>query len=159
MIVVREFQDCDAAGAAEVYYESFKTYLKERMGPKRSAEYWQNSMKRFTTEEYDNISFVALDGDRVVGCISIAAALVRRLGTLTRIGVLPEYAGKGIGKMLFEEADRFWRERKMRKVATCVSSINTAAIKFYERCGFHCEGVLKDHFFPGVDEHQLALFY
>lgn len=159
MITVREFQNCDAVGAADVYYESFKTFLKERTVPKRSAEYWQNAMQHFNNGEYDNISFVALDGEKVVGCISVTAALVRGLGTLQRIGVLPEYAGRGIGKMLFEAADKFWRERKMRKIATCVSSINPTAIRFYERCGFHCEGILKDHFFPGVDEHQMAMFY
>lgn len=159
MITIREFQNSDAADAAVVYYESFKGYLKDRVGPKRTPEYWQNVMRHFTNEDYDNISFVAVDEGKVIGCITIASALRRGLGTLQRIGVMPEYAGKGVGKMLFQAADKFWRERKMRKVAVCVSSINPTAIKFYERCGFHLEGVLKDHFFPGVDEHQMAFFY
>ena len=159
MITVREFQESDASCAAEIYYLSIKTYLKERTAPQRPPEYWANVMKRFTNDEFDNISFVALDDGKVVGCITITSALRRGLGSLQRIGVLPEYAGRGIGRMLFEAADRFWRERKMRKVSVSVSSINPNGIKFYERCGFHLEGILKEHNFAGVDEHIMAIFY
>ena len=160
MVIIREFQDSDAAQASVVYFESFKTYLKERMDTDapRSAEYWLQSMRRNTTADYDNISFVAEEDGKVIGCITIAAALKRRLGTLVRIGVMPGNAGKGVGKMLFAAAEKFWRENNMRKICTCVSSINPGAIKFYESCGFHTEGILKDHFFEGVDEHQLARF-
>ena len=58
-----------------------------------------------------------------------------------------------------DAAERFRRERNMRKLTTCVSSINPGALRFYQSCGFHVEGTLKDHFFKGVDENQLALFY
>ena len=161
MITIREFQAADAAGASIVYFESFKTYLKERMeqDAPHPAEYWEKAMKYNHTGDYENISFVAVRDNRIIGCISIAAALKRRLGTLVRIGVLPECAGAGVGRMLFESAEKFWQERNMRKIATCVSSINPTALKFYQRCGFHVEGILKDHFFEKVDEYQLAKFY
>jgi ribosomal protein S18 acetylase RimI-like enzyme len=116
-------------------------------------------MRHTTTADYENISFVAEIDNRIVGCITVSAALKRRLGTLMRIGVLPESAGLGVGKKLFAAADEFWRKKNMRKVASCVSSINPGALKFYQSCGFHVEGTLKDHFFEGVDEHQIALFY
>ena len=148
MVTVREFQEADAAQAAVVYFESFKTYLKERMetNAPRSAEETFQQMRRHGNADYDNVSFVAVEDGKVIGCITVAAALRRRLGTLVRIGVLPGNAGKGVGKLLFQAADKFWRERNMRKVATCVSSINPGALKFYQSCGFHIEGTLKDHF-------------
>ena len=49
-----------------VYYESFKTYLKER-AVDRPAEYWLNVMKHFKNDDFDNLSFVAMDGEKVVG--------------------------------------------------------------------------------------------
>ncbi len=161
MIIIREFQEDDAAEASVVYFRSFKNYLKERMDIEepRPAEYWLNAMRHTVNSEAESISFVAEAGGKVIGCISITAALQRRLGHLNRIGVLPEYAGKGVGHMLFNAAEQFWTDRKMRKIYTCVSSINPNALKFYQNCGFHCEGMLKDHFFDGVDEYQMALFF
>lgn len=161
MVIIREFTDTDAAQASVVYFESFKSYLKERMeiSSPQPPEYWLASMRHTTTADYENISFVAEIDNRIVGCITVSAALKRRLGTLIRIGVLPESAGLGVGKKLFAAADEFWRKKNMRKVASCVSSINPGALKFYQSCGFHVEGTLKDHFFEGVDEHQIALFY
>jgi ribosomal protein S18 acetylase RimI-like enzyme len=161
MVTIREFQESDGQEVSVVQFKSFKSYLKDLMEitEPRPAEYWASAMKHIKTEDYENITFVALEDDKVVGFISITCALKRRLGTLQRIGVNPECKGKGIGKMLFQAADNFWRQRNMRKVASCVSSINPDALKFYQKCGFHVEGTLKDHFFEGVDEHQLALFY
>ena len=155
MIIIREFQADDADKAAEVYYESLKTYLGER-AVKRPPEYWLNSIKN---EDFDNLSFVAVDGTTVVGCITITSALKRGLGSLQRIGVDPEYAGKGVGQMLFDAADKFWRERKMRKVFTSVSSNNPGAIRFYERCGFTREALLRAHYYPDVDEYIMSFFY
>ena len=116
-------------------------------------------LRRVQNSDYCNVTFVAEENGRIIGCISVTAALKRGLGSLQRIGILPECAGKGVGKMLFKRADEFWQACKMRKVSTCVSSINPRAFQFYQSCGFHCEGTLKDHFFEGVDEHQMAFFY
>ena len=161
VIVIREFQDPDAAMASAVWFESFKSFLRERMetDAPRPAEYWLPRMRHTLDDDDETVSFVAVEEGRVIGCITASAALKRRLGTLVRIGVLPECAGKGVGKMLFLAAERFWRERNMRKLTTCVSSINPGALKFYRRCGFHVEGTQKDHFFEGVDEHRLARFF
>ena len=158
MIIVREFQPDDADKASEVYYESFRTYLGDR-AVKRPPEYWLNAMKHFKNEDFDNLSFVAEDEGKVIGCITVTSALKRGLGSLQRIGVDPEYAGKGVGKMLFDAADKFWRERKMRKVFTSVSSNNPKAIRFYERCGFTREALLRAHYYPDVDEYIMSFFY
>ena len=64
-------------------------------------------MKHFKNEDFDNLSFVAVDEGKVIGCITVTSALKRGLGSLQRIGVDPGYAGKGVGKMLFDAADKF----------------------------------------------------
>ena len=42
MVIIREFTDTDAAQASVVYFESFKSYLKERMeiSSPQPPEYW-----------------------------------------------------------------------------------------------------------------------
>lgn len=160
MIGSREFRESDADAVSVVAFESFRTYLRERMAPPhpRPAEYWLRIMRHVSDGENERIGFVAEDGTKIVGCLAATASLLRGLGELNMIGVLPDQAGRGIGKMLFGAAMKFWEERRMRKIHTCVSSINPGAMAFYRRCGFREEGILKDHFFDGVDEHQLALF-
>ena len=54
---------------------------------------------------------------------------------------------------------RAMQEKRMRKVYTCTSHINQRALAFYKSLGFEEEGLLKSHFFEGIDEIQLAKFY
>jgi len=160
MIEIREFSEADAESVSRIAFESFRTYLRDRMVPKspRPAGYWLRIMSHISDGEIERIGFVAEDGKEVIGCLAATALLLRGLGELNMIGVLPGHAGHGIGKMLFEAALHFWKDRNMRKIHTCVSSINPGAMAFYRRCGFQEEGILRNHFFDGVDEHQLALF-
>ena len=99
MITVREFQESDAGQVSEVYFYSFQTYLKERMetDAPQPGEYWLPMLRRLQNESYDNITFVAEEDGKIIGVVSITAALKRGLGSLQRIGVLPECAGKGVG--------------------------------------------------------------
>ncbi len=63
MITVREFNTADAAQASVVFFESFKTYLKERMETDAppQAEYTENLMRYTISEDVENISFVGVD--------------------------------------------------------------------------------------------------
>ena len=88
MIIIREFQTADAAQASVVFFESFKTYLKERMeiNAPHPAEYTESLMRHTANEDVENISFVAVEDGTVIGCITVNLALKRGLGTLIRIG-------------------------------------------------------------------------
>jgi ribosomal protein S18 acetylase RimI-like enzyme len=57
------------------------------------------------------------------------------------------------------EAEKLWKKHRMRKVYTCTSHINQRAFAFYKSLGFEQEGLLKSHFFDGIDEIQLGKFY
>jgi len=48
--------------------------------------------------------------------------------------VLPEHQRKGVGQMLWKEADKFFTENK--DIIVRVASYNTKAINFYEKLGF-----------------------
>jgi RimJ/RimL family protein N-acetyltransferase len=81
--------------------------------------------------------FLAVDGDRYVGLTT--ATLIRRLpGTLECrfTGVLPEYAGKGIGRGLKVSLIRYALKHGFRELRTTVLADNIAMLKINEGLGF-----------------------
>lgn len=55
---------------------------------------------------------------------------------LFRIYLLPEWMGKGIGRMLLDEGEKWVTETKAKEYATTVQKKNTTGIRFYEKNGF-----------------------
>lgn len=158
-INVRCFEDKDAEPVSRILFDSFKSFLGDRLSeedresPERIIK---SSMAK--SQDVETVSFVAEINDEIIGYLCVTANLKRGLGILNRIGVDPNRHGAGIGRALFKYAEDFWTKHGMRKIYTCVSSINPQALAFYQKRGFQQEGILKDHFFNGVDEIQLARF-
>ncbi|MDD2403737.1 MAG: GNAT family N-acetyltransferase [Victivallaceae bacterium] len=157
-ISVRKFEPKDAETLSQIQLDSFKTFLGDRITEMVPSEEWCK-VAAVKNEKAENAIFVAEQNGSVVGFISASADLRRGLGVLNVIGVDPECHAKGIGSALFEAAEKFWTDRKMRKVWTCVSSINPKAQIYYLKQGFTPEGRWRDHFFDGIDEILLAKFY
>ncbi len=158
-MVIRLFEPSDAEEVADIMYRSFLTFLKERSKPPKPAEYWARRLTHCVDDDMETLAFVAEDDDgHVVGCLASTANLAYGLAGLDEIGVAPEAAGKGVGRQLFQAALKAWRERRMRKVWTDAASINPGAKQFYLKMGFVEEGIMRNHFFDGVDETVLALF-
>ena len=159
-VTVRKFEEKDAPRVAEIMYESFKTVFKERWESEKkdNGDYWKANANKTALPQI-MIGFVAEDEGTVVGFLHVEANLKRGLGILHSIGVDPACFAKGAGKAMVAEAERFWQEHRMRKIYTCTSHINQRALAFYKSLGFEEEGVLKSHFFDGIDEIQLAKFY
>lgn len=79
-------------------------------------------------------SFVAVEGDAIVGCIM--AGHDGRRGYIYHTAVKPEYRGRGIGRALVEAALAALREEHISKVALVAFSRNEAGNAFWERMGF-----------------------
>ena len=159
-MLVRKFEERDAGRVAQIIFESFRTFLGERMNGEKpeSEQYWIECS--YGESGYQQTrAFVAEENGTVIGYICVSANTKSGLGILQVIGVDPGVFAKGCGRALFEAAEAFWRERNMRKIYTCTSHINTRAQAFYKKMGFIEEGRLRDHFRKGVDEIQLAKFY
>lgn len=92
--------------------------------------------KHITNPAPNSFRLIAKDGDKVVG----TATLLRdeEKNKLSTIYVLPEYQGKGIGKMLWlglkEKLDN------TKKTIVQVAVYNKNAIAFYEKLGFKDNG-------------------
>ena len=155
MIHVREFEDRDAARVAEILFVGFLPVFGDYMTQKEPDP--PESVIAGAHMPGHQAWVAEVDG-AVVGYLLVSADCRHGLGTLQVIAVDPACAIRGVGSALMAPAEEFWKERKMRKIATCVASINPKAQAFYRRHGFVAEGTLKDHFFAGVDEICLAKF-
>lgn len=157
-LIVRLFKNSDAKVISEILFNSFKTFFKDKITEMVPPEEWEDTAK-VANANYENAIFVAEQDGVVKGFLSATADLKYRLGALNVIGVDPECHAKGIGTALFHEAEKFWIERKMRKVWTCTSTTNSKALIYYIKQGFTPEGLRKNHFYDGIDEITLAKFY
>lgn len=159
-MLVRKFENSDAGRVAKIMFESFRSFLGARMRSDKpeSEQYWINSSSGENGHSVTR-AFVAEENGVVIGYIRVSADTNSGLGILHVIGVDPSVFSQGCGRALFQAAETFWHDLHMRKIHTCTSHINIRAQAFYKKMGFVEEGRLRDHFFKGVDEIQLAKFY
>ena len=89
--------------------------------------------EEFDEHDGDGTRYIVLldDGYPVATCrfYEIGAGRV----ALGRVVVLPEYRGRGLGRMVVEEAERWLRELGFREV---VIDSRTVAVPFYEKLGY-----------------------
>lgn len=138
----------DVRGIAEVFYRTWlATYPNEEAGI--TTEDIEDRFKNAFTEDglakraegivhpAEGISlFLAKDGDKVVGVCSIANYPDKN--QLQAIYVLPEYQGKGIGGLLWDEVRQHFDPSK--DIVVQVATYNTGAIEFYKKLGFEETG-------------------
>ncbi len=97
--------------------------------------------KQFPDEELRNQRvFYLLDGD---GCFIGSAAIWfggkgfnDSVGRLHWLAVLPEYQGKGLGKVILSESIRRFCTLSYKKVYLSTSTLRPAAISLYAKFGF-----------------------
>jgi RimJ/RimL family protein N-acetyltransferase len=90
-----------------------------------------------------------MDGETVVGWCDVrrdGGFNTAHAGTLG-MGLLPDYRGQGIGRLLIEAALDAARAIGLTRVALRVNASNLRAIRLYEAVGFEREGVLRDAIF------------
>jgi RimJ/RimL family protein N-acetyltransferase len=110
----------------------------------------------------NNSTFLlAEEGGRPVGFLEATGGAFRRNRHVAHlvIGVLEEHAGRGIGTALIAEAQRWARERGIRRLELTVETHNRAARALYEKMGFAVEGTRKDAMLVDgsyVDEYYMA---
>ncbi len=129
----------DAQEIGEVYYKTWlDTYPNEEFGvTKEDIDFIFKDIKNVDGSKYtslpdDTVYFTAKENGHVVG----VCKLVKRddINELKSIYVLPEYQGKGIGKMFWSEALKFFDSTKETTVKAV--TYNKNAIEFYKKLGF-----------------------
>ena len=104
------------------------------------------SRKAFADELSNRIAlyFVAESDGQIAGYAGMWE--VADEGDITNIAVLPEYRGKGIGKMLLNELFSEAKQRKMSLITLEVRESNHVARHLYKSCGFENVGIRKNYY-------------
>ena len=151
----------DVMAISHVYEESWKsaykglipqTYLEEI--PKG---HWANALK---SGIWKNI--LMLDGEKIIGTSAYCAARDEKLngyGEIVSIYFLPDYMGKGYGKLLFKEVLNRLHIEGYKDIYLWVLEGNNRAIRFYEKLGFKPNGAYLDDNIGGKDLKELQYVY
>ncbi|GMA64190.1 GNAT family N-acetyltransferase [Alicyclobacillus fastidiosus] len=109
----------------------------------------------------NSMIFVAEDNGKLVGYIGAYGGEFRRNKhkVYIVIGILQEYAGKGIGTSLFTETEKWAREIGVHRLELTVMVHNEAGLALYKKMGFTIEGIARDSMLVDgkyVDEYYMA---
>lgn len=104
---------------------------------------------------------VAEIGERLVGYVGAYGSLYRRERATAYIvaGVLQAQTGRGIGRRLFEELERWARAHAVHRLELTVQTRNVAAVRLYTKLGFQIEGTRRQPLRVDedyIDEHYMA---
>ena len=159
-VKLRKFNLQDAEAVSKIMIRAFRSFLKEKMDKTILKSLSPENLKKNSSNKMDDsetVSYIAEENGKIIGYIR-GSANIRGLGALHTVGINTDCFHKGVGTMLMKELEKFWWERKVRKVSTCVSAHNTSALMYYFKNGFIPVGYQKDHFIVGVDEIILDRF-
>jgi GNAT superfamily N-acetyltransferase len=145
MITVRRIMEDDAELLRDIRLRALKdaptafgsTYAGESAF---DAEEWQKRARHRSRSEND-ATFFAFDGEDCCGIIGCFRKTDEpTMAAIVSMWVSPHARRKGVGKCLIETVEQWARGHQLSHLFLDVVSINTAAIAFYEKCGFHCTG-------------------
>ncbi len=137
-------------GDARSFLELYRSVAAERRfiqteHVSRSAGYYRRRFRRSLDD--GGAHLLAVEGERVVGSLSIRRDLqpaIRHVATLGML-VAESHRGRGIGGALMEEALRWARRVGIERVELTVYPHNAVAIALYRGFGFVEEGRLVRH--------------
>ena len=133
MVVIREVCQSDAVALARLV-----TSLDY---PVEAEELWQR-IKKMPQESYATL--VAQSGDQIAGFIGLLTLPVyehpQPIGWILALSVAPEHRSQGIGRMLIEAAEDYYRKRGVTDLRVHSGAHRSGAHKFYEKAGYQKSG-------------------
>ncbi|MGL5616506.1 MAG: GNAT family N-acetyltransferase [Sarcina sp.] len=109
----------------------------------------------------ENLILVATDQGKIIGFLLGERGMAKRIkhSIYVVIGINEKYRGKGTGKKLFSELDKWVLENKITRLELTVICSNIIAKNLYEKNGFVVEGIKKNSMIIDgkyVDEYFMA---
>jgi RimJ/RimL family protein N-acetyltransferase len=137
-------------GDARTFLDAFRSVAAERRfiqteTVSHPARFYRRRFRRSWDERSADV--VALDGERVVGSLSIRRNDQRPVRHVATLGmfVVASHRGRGIGTALMDDAVRWARDFGVERLELTVYPHNAAAIALYRKFGFVQEGRLVGH--------------
>ena len=151
---IRQATGADVSALSELWKE-FMDFHKERDPHFSRATTGHENFAKFVAEHIQNdmsCVLVAEEKNEIIGyCMASIAKYPpvfepTKYGTVFDLAVTEKYRRKGIGKRMFEEIERWFSERKIRRIELRVATSNEVSIAFWHKMGFipYVETVYKE---------------
>lgn len=150
-VIIREAVPKDAPETRELFLRLLKSY------PEAYLPTWEDEKELGIDEEIKKLKeiqkrptskfFVAEVENELVGmviCHGHDKTRIRHQATIEKMGVLPEYRGQGIGRLLLNHLLN-WVENKTKilRLDLWIILSNSKALPFYQKFGFEKENRIK----------------
>ena len=150
---IREFTELDLADCIRLGREMVDYH--RQIYEDNSIPYGDEELReKLTRRDANWLKFVAIEEGRVVGLL-ILTIKEERGGTceIDYIVVAKDKRGKGIGRALINHAKKVALEKGCQEITAKVAARNVQAIKFYNRNGLNCLGMI-EVFAPLTNERK-----
>jgi RimJ/RimL family protein N-acetyltransferase len=155
-VVIRDATPSDARAIAEVHVASWRWAYRDDL----PAEFLDDQSvddrergwdERLGPDQPGAGTMVAEERDRIVGFCSFARSrdgdATPRTAEVLTIYLLPEAAGRGVGRDLFASAVDRLRTLGYDRATLWVMASNARSRRFYERAGWSWDGTTSEHRF------------
>ena len=127
----------------------------------------EEAREAFMREKSTDTFIVAEEGDKIVGFVSWAMAGLpkHQLVKIRRIAILAgpqlDEISEGLLQAVIQDVDQYYKKLglKIRKIYAMVHATNKRLQDFYKKMGFIEEAKLKDHYYKGMEEVFLSMFF
>lgn len=127
----------------------------------------EEAREAFMREKSTDTFIIAEEGDKVVGFVSwVMAGLPKhQLVKIRRIAILGgpkmDDISEGLLEAAIQDVDKYYKKMglKIRKIYAMVHASNKGLQDFYKKMGFIEEAKLKDHYYKGMGEVFLSMFF
>ena len=128
----------DRFAISKVYEESWK-YAYRGIVPQDYLASIPEGQWASNIEQADRKNLVMIEDDRIIATSSFGKSRMEEMngfGEIISLYFLPEYMGKGYGRLLLQEVVSELKKMGFDKVFLWVLDENRNARHFYEKCGF-----------------------
>ncbi len=121
------------------------TFMLLEPGERMMGESEQRDVIRYALRSANSNIFLAEYEGQIIGYLEAMGGKVmrNRHSVYIVVGVLQEYANRGIGRRLFQTMMHWAEDRGVHRLELTVQSTNERGIHLYRSLGFHIEGIQK----------------
>ena len=127
---------------ASLFFQVYQDAFRERPGfPHMREDEWVVGYKQDDDFRHD-LSFIAFDGDQLVGFITAGIANFHQtpMGWIIQVGSHPNWRGRGVAAGLITKVMRMLKAEGLPYVELHVNDNNPGAKRVYEKLGFSVQG-------------------
>ena len=151
----------DKMTISRIYEESWK-YAYKGIIPQDYLESLPEGRWVANLENSNGGTLVCVDNGRIVGTSSFCESRFNQFkgwGEIISIYLLPDYMGRGFGKVFFDSVIVELKKMGYRNIFVWVLEENLRARKFYEKEGFVMTDVYLDDNIGGKDVREIRYIY